>query len=148
MTQVWSSTVFKLSCSQTLCFINLPPAEEVEKKPTIGQMLETFRFATAEAHEILITTQPDILSWPCKLFESKAHGPSVIVFNLGKQEPAFSRSCPPPPPRLHYSTFWRSVARRVYHEGMEKLKKETRDTCMQQSSTTNRVLENGDAFPK
>ena len=106
-----------------------------------------FRSAVFSCGASFQRAQPDMLSWPCKLYESKAHGPSVIVFNLGKQEPAASGSCPPPPPRLHYSTFWRSVARRVYHEGMEKLKKETRDSCMQQS-TTNRVFEDGDALSK
>jgi hypothetical protein len=53
------------------------------------------------------------------------HG-SIVRFNLGAMS---SHSVPAnaPPPRLHYTTFWRSLTRRVYCKQMNETKMKARN---------------------
>ena len=35
----------------------------------------------------------------------------------------------PPPPKLHYSTFWRSLSRRIYHKRQQERRKAARESA-------------------
>jgi hypothetical protein len=49
---------------------------------------------------------------------SDPHATAYVHFDLSMYDPESSRRLPnpAPPPKLHYSTFWRSVTRRIYQK--------------------------------
>jgi hypothetical protein len=49
---------------------------------------------------------------------------SIIFFNISSIECANHLIGPANPPKLHYTTFWRSVARRMYSKHMEATKQQ------------------------
>ncbi len=69
-------------------------------------------------------------SWNGTLsFEYEAHGRHVFVLNVGSLDSATCKGLRPfPPPKLHYSTFWRSLTRRAYCKNLEESKHFARDT--------------------
>jgi hypothetical protein len=54
------------------------------------------------------------------------HSQQTTRFIMVEPSRVFILPCPAPPPKLHYSTWWRSVARRIYRANassvMKKLK--------------------------
>jgi hypothetical protein len=44
------------------------------------------------------------------------HGQQVTKFIIAEPSRMLRLPCPAPPPKLHYSTWWRSVTRRMYRE--------------------------------
>ena len=58
---------------------------------------------------------------------------SITVFRI-EYEPARFLPNPAPPPRLHYSTFWRSVAKRIYRMRSDEIKLAARSLSPKLSS--------------
>jgi hypothetical protein len=54
--------------------------------------------------------------------------PTVIIFNTQNFGPFRCLPCPAPPPKLHFSTFWRSLTRRLYFKRVAEMKQAARDS--------------------
>ena len=52
---------------------------------------------------------------------------STTVFVCFDPEPSRRLPCPAPPPKLHYSTFWRGLTRRIYHKRSKEAMQLARD---------------------
>jgi hypothetical protein len=63
-------------------------------------------------------TMPDQL----QIYSNSKPVRSIILFNITDLENSHQLPSPSPPPKLHYSTFWRSVARRIYYKHLEETK--------------------------
>ncbi len=60
----------------------------------------------------------------------EAHAASYVYFDVSFYDPESSRRLPnpAPPPKLHYSTFWRSVTRRIYQKRAREAKQLARES--------------------
>ena len=65
------------------------------------------------------TTANDALLDETNQFKDSISTVTVTYFHM---EPACTLPSPAPPPKLHYSTFWRSVTRRIYQQNKQALK--------------------------
>ena len=58
---------------------------------------------------------------------------TVTYFHMESLEPACTSPCPlhnPPPPKLHYSTFWKSVTKKVYKQKMQESRQMARSCSL------------------
>ncbi len=106
-------------------------------------MLETYQYITAQGQQgqdSPITEDSTDLYLSDTLHESEAHGGTVICFIVGNLE-KHGNLCLPPP-KLYYSTFWRSLTRRIYRKDSDESRQKARDEgCMRQRRTPDQTFE-------
>jgi hypothetical protein len=68
--------------------------------------------AMAMAPQIIAAS--DSMTTDC--FREEAEVSQIIRFEIFDFRHQYKLPDPAPPPKLHYSTFWRSVTRRIYHK--------------------------------